>query len=123
MDRVSEDTPLSQRRPGLDRDLVLGAEGARERQSARRRSSINPRVIDGEPARIGLKTTARSHAGHWAYRDRAGRQPRDVAAVIDRIWEDVGTAGAVEADLSDPAAPALLFGTAEGQPHPTARSH
>jgi len=47
-----------------------------------------------------------------AYRDH---RARDSAAVITRIREDGGTAVAVEADLSDPAAPALLFDTAEEQ--------
>jgi 3-oxoacyl-[acyl-carrier protein] reductase len=45
-----------------------------------------------------------------AYRDH---RARDGAAVIARISEDGGTAAAVEADLSDPATPALLFDTAE----------
>ena len=37
----------------------------------------------------------------------------DAAAVIARIEQDGGTAAAVEADLSDPATPALLFDAAE----------
>jgi 3-oxoacyl-[acyl-carrier protein] reductase len=45
-----------------------------------------------------------------AYRDS---RARDAAAVIARIEEEGGTAVAVEADLSDPATPALLFDTAE----------
>ena len=40
---------------------------------------------------------------------------RDAAAVIARIEQHGGTAVAVEADLSDPATPALLFSTAEKQ--------
>jgi 3-oxoacyl-[acyl-carrier protein] reductase len=46
------------------------------------------------------------------YRDR---RARDAAAVIDRIRDGGGRAAAVEADLSDPATPTLLFGTAEEQ--------
>jgi 3-oxoacyl-[acyl-carrier protein] reductase len=45
-----------------------------------------------------------------AYRDN---RARDAAAVVARIEEAGGTAAAVEADLTDPAAPALLFDTAE----------
>src|ERR1700721_747611 len=45
-----------------------------------------------------------------AYRDH---RAQDAAAVVARITEDGGAAAAVEADLSDPAAPALLFDTAE----------
>jgi 3-oxoacyl-[acyl-carrier protein] reductase len=45
-----------------------------------------------------------------AYRDN---RVRDAAAVIAQIREEGGTAAAVEADLSDPAAPALLFDAAE----------
>src|SRR5690242_7333762 len=45
-----------------------------------------------------------------AYRDH---RAQDAAAVIARIRDDGGTAAAVEADLSDPAAPALLFDAAE----------
>lgn len=45
-----------------------------------------------------------------AYRDHRGQ---DAAAVIARIQDDGGMAAAVEADLSDPATPALLFDTAE----------
>ena len=45
-----------------------------------------------------------------AYRDN---RARDAAAVVARIEEEGGTALAVEADLSDPATPALLFDTAE----------
>ena len=44
------------------------------------------------------------------YRDN---RARDAAGVIGRIDQDGGTALAVEADLSDPATPALLFDTAE----------
>jgi 3-oxoacyl-[acyl-carrier protein] reductase len=44
------------------------------------------------------------------YRDN---RARDATAVVARIEEDGGTAVAVEADLSDPAAPARLFDTAE----------
>lgn len=40
---------------------------------------------------------------------------QDAAAVIARIRDHGGTAAAVEADLSDPATPALLFDTAEEQ--------
>jgi 3-oxoacyl-[acyl-carrier protein] reductase len=47
-----------------------------------------------------------------AYRDN---RAQDAAAVTTRIEEDGGRAVAVEADLSDPAAPALLFDTAEEQ--------
>jgi 3-oxoacyl-[acyl-carrier protein] reductase len=47
-----------------------------------------------------------------AYRDH---RARDAAAVIARIQEDGGKASAVEADLSDPAVPSLLFDTAEEQ--------
>jgi 3-oxoacyl-[acyl-carrier protein] reductase len=47
-----------------------------------------------------------------AYRDN---RALDAAAVVARITEEGGTAVAVEADLSDPATPALLFDTAEGQ--------
>jgi 3-oxoacyl-[acyl-carrier protein] reductase len=47
-----------------------------------------------------------------AYRDH---RARDAAAVVARIRDDGGMAAAVEADLSDPAAPALLFDTAEEQ--------
>jgi len=47
-----------------------------------------------------------------AYRDN---RARDAAAVVARIEEQGGTAIAVEADLSDPATPALLFDTAEQQ--------
>jgi 3-oxoacyl-[acyl-carrier protein] reductase len=45
-----------------------------------------------------------------AYRDN---RARDADAVVARIKEEGGTAVAVEADLSDPAAPAMLFDTAE----------
>lgn len=45
-----------------------------------------------------------------AYRDN---RIRDAAAVVARIQEEGGTAVAVEADLSDPATPAMLFDTAE----------
>ncbi len=45
-----------------------------------------------------------------AYRDN---RARDAAAVVARIKEEGGTAVAVEADLSDPATPAVLFDTAE----------
>ena len=47
-----------------------------------------------------------------AYRDH---RAQDAAAVVARIRENGGRAAAVEADLSDPAAPALLFDTAEEQ--------
>ncbi len=47
-----------------------------------------------------------------AYRDN---RARDAAAVIARIEEEGGTAVAMEADLSDPAAPAMLFDAAEEQ--------
>ena len=47
-----------------------------------------------------------------AYRDH---RAQDAAAVIAGIREDGGTAAAVEADLSDPATPALLFDTADEQ--------
>ncbi len=47
-----------------------------------------------------------------AYRDN---RARDAAAVITRIEEAGGAAVAVEADLSDPATPALLFDTAAGR--------
>jgi len=46
------------------------------------------------------------------YRDY---RAQDAAAVVARIREDGGTAAAVEADLSDPAAPALLFDAAKEQ--------
>jgi 3-oxoacyl-[acyl-carrier protein] reductase len=45
-----------------------------------------------------------------AYRDH---RAQDAAAVVARIQDDGGMAAAVQADLSDPATPALLFGTAE----------
>ena len=45
-----------------------------------------------------------------AYRDH---RAHDAAAVTARIRDGGGTAAAVEADLSDPAAPALLFDAAE----------
>ena len=45
-----------------------------------------------------------------AYRDR---RAQDAAAVIEAIRAAGGTAAAVEADLSDPAAPGGLFGAAE----------
>ena len=45
-----------------------------------------------------------------AYRDH---RAQDAAAVIARIRDGGGMAAAVEADLSDPAAPALLFDAAE----------
>jgi DNA helicase IV/NAD(P)-dependent dehydrogenase (short-subunit alcohol dehydrogenase family) len=45
-----------------------------------------------------------------AYRDN---RARDAAAVVAGIEAGGGTAAAVEADLSDPAAPALLFSVAE----------
>jgi 3-oxoacyl-[acyl-carrier protein] reductase len=47
-----------------------------------------------------------------AYRDN---HARDAAAVVARITEEGGTAVAMDADLSDPATPALLFDTAEEQ--------
>ena len=47
-----------------------------------------------------------------AYRDY---RAQDAAAVVGRIRGEGGRAAAVEADLSDPAAPALLFDTAEEQ--------
>ena len=47
-----------------------------------------------------------------AYRDK---RAQDAAAAVARIREEGGTAVAVEADLSDPDTPALLFGTAEEQ--------
>jgi 3-oxoacyl-[acyl-carrier protein] reductase len=47
-----------------------------------------------------------------AYRDN---RARDAEAVVAAIEEQGGTAIAVEADLSDPATPALLFDTAEQQ--------
>jgi len=46
------------------------------------------------------------------YRDN---RAHDAATVVDRIREDGGRAVAVEADMSDPAVPALLFDTAEEQ--------
>jgi 3-oxoacyl-[acyl-carrier protein] reductase len=45
-----------------------------------------------------------------AYRDN---RARDAMAVVDGIRQAGGTAAAVEADLSDPATPAMLFDTAE----------
>ncbi|HSZ39796.1 MAG TPA: SDR family oxidoreductase [Trebonia sp.] len=45
-----------------------------------------------------------------AYRDN---RARDAAAIVAAIEEAGGTAIAVEADLSDPATPAMLFDTAE----------
>jgi 3-oxoacyl-[acyl-carrier protein] reductase len=45
-----------------------------------------------------------------AYRDN---RARDAMAVVDGIRAAGGTAAAVEADLSDPATPAMLFDTAE----------
>ncbi|HEY2075511.1 MAG TPA: SDR family oxidoreductase [Streptosporangiaceae bacterium] len=47
-----------------------------------------------------------------AYRDRRGRSADDVVAQIESVG---GRAVAVEADLSDPAVPALLFDAAEQQ--------
>ena len=47
-----------------------------------------------------------------AYRDH---RAQDAAAVIARIRDGGGRAAAVEADLSDPAMPALLFDAAEDQ--------
>jgi 3-oxoacyl-[acyl-carrier protein] reductase len=47
-----------------------------------------------------------------AYRDH---RAQDAAAVVARIRDGGGTAAAVEADLSDPVAPALLFDAAEEQ--------
>jgi 3-oxoacyl-[acyl-carrier protein] reductase len=54
-----------------------------------------------DPADPGTPQTYRDH------------RAQDAAAVVTRIREDGGTAAAVEADLSDPAAPTLLFDTAE----------
>jgi 3-oxoacyl-[acyl-carrier protein] reductase len=47
-----------------------------------------------------------------AYRDN---HARDAAAVVASITEEGGIAVAVDADLSDPATPTLLFDTAEEQ--------
>src|SRR5580692_8069666 len=47
-----------------------------------------------------------------AYRDQ---RAQDATAVVARIRDEGGRAAAVEADLSDPATPVLLFGTAEEQ--------
>jgi 3-oxoacyl-[acyl-carrier protein] reductase len=47
-----------------------------------------------------------------AYRDH---RAQDSTAVVARIREDGGQAASVEADLSDPGTPALLFDTAEVQ--------
>jgi 3-oxoacyl-[acyl-carrier protein] reductase len=47
-----------------------------------------------------------------AYRDH---RAQDATAVVARIRDGAGRAAAVEADLSDPATPALLFDTAEEQ--------
>ncbi len=47
-----------------------------------------------------------------AYRDK---RAQDAAAVVARIREEGGTAVAVEADLSSPDTPAMLFDTAEEQ--------
>jgi 3-oxoacyl-[acyl-carrier protein] reductase len=47
-----------------------------------------------------------------AYRDN---RARDAVAVVARIIEEGGTAVAVDADLSDPGTPALLFDIAEKQ--------
>lgn len=47
-----------------------------------------------------------------AYRDH---RARDASSVVAAIREEGGTAIAVEADLSDPAAPARLFDAAEGR--------
>jgi 3-oxoacyl-[acyl-carrier protein] reductase len=47
-----------------------------------------------------------------AYRDH---RAQDAEAIADRIREDGGKAAAMEADLSDPATPALLFDAAEEQ--------
>jgi 3-oxoacyl-[acyl-carrier protein] reductase len=47
-----------------------------------------------------------------AYRDN---RAKDAAAVVADIEAQGGTAGAVEADLSDPASPSRLFDTAEEQ--------
>jgi len=47
-----------------------------------------------------------------AYRDH---RAHDAAAVVARIRDDGGQAASVEADLSDPGTPGLLFDTAEAQ--------
>ena len=47
-----------------------------------------------------------------AYRDH---RAQDATAVVARIRDGVGRAAAVEADLSDPATPVMLFDTAEKQ--------
>jgi 3-oxoacyl-[acyl-carrier protein] reductase len=47
-----------------------------------------------------------------AYRDY---RAQDATMVVGRVRDEGGRAAAVEADLSDPAAPALLFDTAEEQ--------
>ena len=59
------------------------------------------RVAD--PADPGTPQAVRDH------------RAQDAAAVIARIRDDGGTAAAVEADLSNPATPALLFDAAEEQ--------
>ena len=51
-----------------------------------------------------------------AYRDNRARDAGDVAAAIRAAG---GAAAAVEADLSDPAVPAMLFDAAEGEPGPS----
>ena len=56
-----------------------------------------------DPDDPGTPQAVRDHRAH------------DATAVIARIRDDGGRAAAVEADLSDPAAPALLFDTAERQ--------
>jgi 3-oxoacyl-[acyl-carrier protein] reductase len=56
--------------------------------------------VDGPPE-TGIPQTYRDH------------RAQDAAAVVAQIREDGGTAAAVEADLSDPAAPAMLFDTVE----------
>ena len=56
-----------------------------------------------DPVDPGIPRTYRDNRAH------------DATAVIGRIREDGGRAVAVEADLSDPAAPALLFDIAEEQ--------
>jgi 3-oxoacyl-[acyl-carrier protein] reductase len=43
------------------------------------------------------------------------RRAQDATAVVARIRDDGGQAASVEADLSDPGTPALLFDTAEAQ--------
>src|SRR2546430_16366826 len=58
-DRVAKDAPLPQRRPGLDRDLMLGAEGAHVVLSQVR---VHLDLVDGRDD-LGLTVQAPEVAG------------------------------------------------------------